>query len=94
MVWQLLGYSSFGVFYFQVFMQVCRVILTDWTSIIKLPCSILYSLFLTRRKREAEVKLTMEADSNSLLNHGALDPTEAFESLLHLFFFFFPNSRC
>lgn len=87
MLWHLLVYSSFGVFCFQVFMQICRVILTDWTNIIKLLCSILYSLLLTKGKREAGVKLTMEADRSSLLNHGALDPIEAFESL-HLFFFF------
>lgn len=30
----------------------------------------------------------MAADTNSILNHRALDPTEAFESLLHLAFFF------
>jgi len=55
---------------------------------MKLLCCILSSILLTRGRREAQVQLIIVADTNGLLNHGALDHTEAFESSLPLAFFF------
>lgn len=65
--------------------------------IIKLIC-VLSSVSLTRKKTKARVKLVVEASISCFVNHGPLDPTEAFESLpspgffvCYLLFFLAPD---